>query len=244
MGKRRKSRKQFSKKSKKGTPKRDRRTSPKRLQAQLEQIQGELEQARAEREYLQNQLEWVLYYLESLDPPTLYQTLDSISQGMGADNPLPSEVGIDYQPLQEMLAHQDWQQADEQTWMLLLQAFDKEGSDVLTSEDMENFPSTDLQTINWLWEAYSEGRFGLRVQQEVWEMVGGDYGAFCDRVGWRSASQWLYYEDLTFSLSAATGHLPVLGWRRRSCYGVGSNTARESMAYLLQRFREVAGEQE
>jgi hypothetical protein len=176
MGKRRKSRKQFSKKSKKRPPKRDRRTSPKRLQEKLEQMQAELEQARAEREYLHNQLEWVLYYLERLDPPTLYQTLENISQGMGAANPLPSEVGIDYQPLQEMLAHQDWQQADEQTWMFLLQAFDKEDSQVLTPEDIANFPSTDLQTINWLWEAYSEGRFGLRVQQEVWEMVGGDLG--------------------------------------------------------------------
>ncbi|WP_258004813.1 GUN4 domain-containing protein [Cylindrospermopsis raciborskii] len=36
-----------------------------------------------------------------------------------------------------------------------------------------------------------------------------------DRVGWRKQDSWLNYNDLNFSLSAETGHLPVRVVARR-----------------------------
>ncbi|MBW4592221.1 MAG: GUN4 domain-containing protein [Brasilonema angustatum HA4187-MV1] len=93
---------------------------------------------------------------------------------------------------------------------------------------MENFPCTDLRTIDQLWVKYSGGRFGFSVQKRIWERVGEDYEKFGDRVGWRKGMfwnrEWLNYNELTFSINAPQGHLPrdiserVLGpeWRTRS----------------------------
>ncbi|MEH2424372.1 MAG: GUN4 domain-containing protein [Nostoc sp.] len=92
---------------------------------------------------------------------------------------------------------------------------------------VENFPCTDLRTIDQLWVKYSNGRFGFSVQKRIWESVGKDYGKFGDRVGWRKwrtvvvdkwfglrqqtekQSEWLNDSDLLFNTSAPEGHLPT-----------------------------------
>ncbi|WP_258004415.1 GUN4 domain-containing protein, partial [Cylindrospermopsis raciborskii] len=85
-------------------------------------------------------------------------------------------------------------------------------------EDAENFPCKELRTIDNLWLKYSQGKFGISVQQEIYKNLGGtkqfDYDvwiSFGDGVGWRKQGSWLDYRDLNFSLSAPTGHLPW-GW--------------------------------
>ena len=90
-------------------------------------------------------------------------------------------------------------------------------------EDAENFPCKELRTIDNLWLEYSEGRFGISVQQEIYKNLGGTkqdliedanvFGVFGDRVGWRKQGSWIYYKDLNYSLSAPTGQLPVIPGR-------------------------------
>ncbi|NET17291.1 MAG: hypothetical protein F6K08_32990, partial [Okeania sp. SIO1H6] len=94
---------------------------------------------------------------------------------------------------------------------------------------------SDLLTIDWLWEYYSNGLFGLNVQQRIWESVSGEYGDFCDRVGWRNGESWKYYDELSFNLQALEGHLPVIIWRRRACYGVGKMIAPETFLAFISR---------
>jgi len=103
--------------------------------------------------------------------------------------------------------------------MLKVTRREKEG--YLNVEHIENFPCTDLRTIDRLWVKYSNGRFGFSVQKRIWESFGGKpgkwdyeiYKKFCDRVGWYEMKKdtWKSYDYLTFSLNAPLGHLPEFG---------------------------------
>ncbi|MCL2923602.1 MAG: GUN4 domain-containing protein [Trichodesmium sp. MAG_R04] len=208
------------------------------LKRQLDQIQSQLHQATIERFQLHSQLEWVLYHLEQVNPETLVETLYRVDEKLNAmptPKPPMSEVGIDYNPLINLLATGKWRKADEMTWKLLLQATLREEEGWLQLADIENFPCTDLCTIDWLWEYYSNGLFGLNKQQCIWESMSGQYGDFCDRLGWRDGENWKYYDELSFSLEAPEGHLPIIIWRRRACYGVGKMMAAETFLALRTR---------
>jgi hypothetical protein len=206
------------------------------LLPKIQNIESELEASKIERENLQNQLEWVLYYLETINPERLTETvsrLDGWLERTETENPPLSEVGMDYTPLMELLAAGDWKAADEYTWQILLYVMGREGEGWLTGEDIGQFPATDLRTIAYYWEYYSGGLFGLKMQREIWESADRDYGQFCDRVGWRDGDNWKYYEELQFNLNAPPGHLPVFAWRRRACYGVGTGTAAEGLSLWM-----------
>ncbi|MBD2041804.1 GUN4 domain-containing protein [Microcoleus sp. FACHB-672] len=203
------------------------------MQAQLQQAGEEraqllslLQQAAQERVYLQSQLEWVLYRLEQGNVGPTEEQSETYQY---------SEVGIDYSELQNLLESGKWQKADRQTWEVMLKAAGREKEGWLTVEDIQNFPCTDLRTIDWLWEHYSNGHFGLSVQQSIWQSSNTSYTDFCDCIGWRVRGGWLYYNELRFNLNATAGHLPVLAWRQRACYGVGKCTASESISHLSAR---------
>ena len=71
--------------------------------------------------------------------------------------------------------------------------------------------------IDQLWLGCSHGTFGLSVQYQIWQEIGGNADAnyqtwyrFCDRVGWRVGDCWIPYDSFTFGLDAPKGHLPFL----------------------------------
>lgn len=127
------------------------------------------------------------------------------------DVPLRSESGVDYTRLRDLLADRKWQESNEETLVLILRATRRESDGWLDALNLDELPCTELETINQLWVAYSRGQFGLSVQCQVYEQVGGDYGQFCDRIGWRKESQWAKPTDLSYTDSAPEGHLPYLG---------------------------------
>lgn len=214
------------------------------LKKQLDQIQAQLHQASVERFQLHSQLEWVLYHLEQFNPDVLTEILYRVDEKLNAmptPEPPMSEVGIDYNPLINLLAAGKWRKADELTWELLLKVTLRGEEGWLQLADIESFPCTDLCTIDWLWEYYSHGLFGLSVQQRIWETLSGQYGDFCDRLGWRDGENWKYYDELSFNLEAPEGHLPIIIWRRRACYGVGQMMAAETFLALTTRLTTCAG---
>lgn len=132
---------------------------------------------------------------------------------------LSSERGIDYRNLRDLLKAGKWQEADEETFEVMLKAASMESEGWLDRDSIDNFPCKDLRTIDQLWVKYSNGRFGFSVQKRIWESVGGnrkaDYGEtrckFSDHVGWRVKDDWIYYKDMTFTLKdAPKGHLPII----------------------------------
>ncbi|MGB3534432.1 MAG: GUN4 domain-containing protein [Microcoleaceae cyanobacterium] len=134
---------------------------------------------------------------------------------------LKSEVGVDYSRLKELLSQRRWKEADKQTNRVMLMAADQEEQGYLTLEDIEKFPSMDLQTIDQLWAEYSEGRFGFSVQKKIYLDCGkkpdGEYPGdtiwykFCEKVGWRVNGECVYPHKLTFTTSAPCGYFPYTG---------------------------------
>ena len=118
-----------------------------------------------------------------------------------------------YIKLESLLKSQDFKKADLETDRVILAITTTEGE----AQDIENFPCEELRTIDNLWLKYSQGKFGISVQQEIYQSLGGTkeinwnvYTSFSDQVGWRQAGVWISYNDLNFSETAPSGHLPVV----------------------------------
>ncbi|WP_416669210.1 GUN4 N-terminal ARM-like repeat domain-containing protein [Egbenema bharatensis] len=126
--------------------------------------------------------------------------------------PLRSEAGIDYGPLQQLLAQQDFQAADRLTLEKLcaLAGTQAVARKWLYFTEIDRFPVTDLQTINTLWLVHSEGQFGYSVQRELWLGVGRDWEKLWPKIGWKSGNNWTRYpQEFIWSLDAPRGHLPL-----------------------------------
>lgn len=126
--------------------------------------------------------------------------------------PLHSERSIDYTQLQQLIAAQDFQAADRLTLQKLCELA---GATAVKRKwlyftEVENFPITDLQTINSLWFVYSEGRFGFSVQREIWLSLGKNWEKLWPKIGWKAGNNWTRYpNEFTWNLTAPRGHLPL-----------------------------------
>jgi len=126
-----------------------------------------------------------------------------------SDNFIIEEINFTY--LNYLLRYKEWREADIETARLMFKIAEREKERWLRVEDIEQFPSRDLQTIDRLWVKYSYGRFGFSVQKEIYQGLGGTkeynqeiWESFCKRLGWTVS-----YDKFTFNLSAPRGHLPV-----------------------------------
>mmetsp|Transcript_19576 Transcript_19576/g.30659 ORF Transcript_19576/g.30659 Transcript_19576/m.30659 type:complete len:298 (+) Transcript_19576:97-990(+) len=101
---------------------------------------------------------------------------------------LESDVGADYVPLLTALRLGEWEEADQLTRDLLIQIGGegtKKRGFVYFSE-AKKLPVKDMQTIDNLWTAYSEGKFGYSVQKKIWNSnkVKGDFNKFVQEINW------------------------------------------------------------
>lgn len=125
---------------------------------------------------------------------------------------LKSERNIDYTPLETLLKAQDFQAADRMTLEKLCELAGVEAIQRkwLYFTEVENFPVTDLQTIDRLWWNYSEGKFGFSVQREIWLSLGKNWEKLWPKIGWKTGNNWTRYpNEFTWDLSAPKGHLPL-----------------------------------
>ncbi len=131
------------------------------------------------------------------------------------EDELPSECGIDYTHLRHLLAEQQWREADEETTRLMLKAANREKDGYLDLDSIQNFPCTDLHTLDQLWITHSDGRFGFSVQKRIWENLSQEMDIVTEQLlgdclGWRSHGEWLDYDDLSFDRNRSpAGNLPV-----------------------------------
>ncbi|MTJ07161.1 serine/threonine-protein kinase [Anabaena sp. UHCC 0204] len=125
---------------------------------------------------------------------------------------LRSDTGINYQQLRDFLAWKQWQKADAETWALMCQALSKRKGSYLSNSDLETLPCQDLQIIDQLWTKYSQGHFGFSIQTQIYNTCDRDYAEFCSTVGWYLPNATSVRQQLTFKLSAPTGHLPSHFW--------------------------------
>jgi hypothetical protein len=126
--------------------------------------------------------------------------------------PLESERSIDYAPLQQLLAKQEFEAADR----LTLQKLCELAGDAAVQRkwlyftEVDNFPGTDLQTIDLLWQLHSEGRFGFSVQRDIWLGLGRNWDKFWVKINWKNGNNWTRYpQEFVWDMSAPKGHLPL-----------------------------------
>ncbi|ARV62058.1 hypothetical protein BZZ01_28585 [Nostocales cyanobacterium HT-58-2] len=126
--------------------------------------------------------------------------------------PLTSECGIDYLTLQQLLASGDFQAADRMTIQKMCELAGPAAVQRkwLYFTEVENFPVTDLKTLNALWLVHSEGKFGFSVQREIWLGLGKNWDNLWEKIGWKKGNNWTRYpNEFTWDLSAPRGHLPL-----------------------------------
>ena len=133
-----------------------------------------------------------------------------------------SETGIEYSRLEKLLAAGDWKEAHQETRDLMIQAGGREEDGYLNNNSVENFPCSDLNTIDQLWSKYSDSKFGFNAQRQIWENMGGNTSSgsstlakLAVQIGWKKENagryEYLEYSELTFNpQTAVAGHLPAL----------------------------------
>ena len=63
-----------------------------------------------------------------------------------------------------------------------------------------------------MWTKYSQGHFGFSIQTQIYHTCDTDYAQFCSTVGWYLPNATSVRQQLSFNLSAPTGHLPSHVW--------------------------------
>jgi hypothetical protein len=100
--------------------------------------------------------------------------------------------------LESLLANSQWQEADQETAFLMLKISGRTEEQVLTIDDLKNFPCPELQVIDQLWLNYSNDQLGFSPQARIWQSLGGGvnpgyevWSKFGDRIGWRKDGDWI-----------------------------------------------------
>jgi hypothetical protein len=146
---------------------------------------------------------------------------------------LKSDCGIDYIKLRDLLARNQWKDADEKTYALMIEAIHKRKIEFqsdngglfnpfelfhplfiqhayLTSADILKIPCQDLCTIDQLWVKYSQGRFGFSVQKTIYLKVGGEAdGSFCPDAWERFYNRVGWDKKYLIYTAAFRGQLPA-----------------------------------
>lgn len=120
-----------------------------------------------------------------------------------------------YQQLETFLIHQQWQEADEETYRLMITTVGKDVGEYFTQDELLNFPCAELKAIDDLWVHHSKGRFGFSVQKQLYLECGGipdghyyrrAWNKFCHANGWNKIED--QYVNVTYYTLAPKGHLP------------------------------------
>lgn len=149
-----------------------------------------------------------------------------IAMGKGLEIPI-SQVNYlpeAYHELDKLLKAGNWEQADEETFMIILKIANKDKG-YLGSKDIKKFTSEEIDTIDTidkLWLKHSNGHFGFTVQKRIWNDLKSQHRQinrtiflqeFGKHVGWYKNNDWLEYDNFNFTLYATEGHLPSLRQR-------------------------------
>jgi serine/threonine protein kinase len=97
-----------------------------------------------------------------------------------------SRQGLDYNQLVKFLRDKNWKAADQETYEIMLKSGGKvsEARGYIDQNQVPNLSCTDLQTIDRLWQAASEGNLGFSAQQLIYEQQGLNWQKMYAEVGW------------------------------------------------------------
>ena len=128
-----------------------------------------------------------------------------------------SNANINYEELQLMLLQQNFEDADRLTSAYLRKLAGKlsEKRGYVFYSEVNNMSGIDLQTIDRLWNIYSNGRFGFSNQAKILKSVGKKYELLWPKIGWKKEGLWTRYPNsFCWSLKAPDGHMPLINQLR------------------------------
>ena len=129
----------------------------------------------------------------------------------------PSEVGIDYSPLQQYLLNENYEDADRFTSAKLRELAGEKAIDrgYVYFSEVDSMPGIDLVNLDRLWIIYSKGKFGFSVQAKILDSVDGRYDKLWPRIGWKKDGIWTRYpKAFNWSIEAPNGHMPLVNQLR------------------------------
>ena len=129
----------------------------------------------------------------------------------------PSEQGIDYAPLQQLLVEQQWEEADRLTSAILRQlagpAAVQRG--YVYYSEVPPMAAVDLDSLDRLWVCYSRGRFGFSVQGRLLKSCNAVWEQLWVKLAWKQGGQWTRYPNsFQWSIEAPEGHMPLVNQLR------------------------------
>ena len=117
-----------------------------------------------------------------------------------------------YANLDRYLKNGEWEEADKETYRLMITEVGKEEGQGFDSENLLNFPCEPLKAIDGLWVKYSGGKFGFSVQKEMYLECGGiPDGKYYEEAWMKLCHMNGWDGSINFDLGSPRGHLPVVG---------------------------------
>ena len=157
---------------------------------------------------------WILQVLKRHDPQGLAKLIPDVVDGWFV---APSDVDIDYRPLQNSLLSENFEEADRFTSAVLreLAGQPAQSRGYIYFSEVAAIPGLDLCTLDRLWIAYSQGRFGFTIQARLLNSLGGRYDRLWPRIGWKNDGVWTRYPNsFDWSINAPEGHMPLINQLR------------------------------
>lgn len=159
-----------------------------------------------------------------------YQLIKSKNIDINSSDPVAESFRKHlYKGLEFLLKEDRLKEADRKTSEIMLYIAKRWEEDLLEIPDLQNFSCDALQKIDRLWYAYPKlpGRFGFRVQREIWQKNGSPtldspnetWINFWKEVGWmEETGRWKSYDNLPAwrgedggdSTYIPMGNLPVI----------------------------------
>ena len=156
---------------------------------------------------------WILQILQRHHP----DALESIPEGPDGWFHTPSASDIDYTPLQCALLREHFEEADRLTSCALRELAGDQAVQrgYVYFSEVPPMEALDLTTIDRLWVAYSQGRFGFSVQTRLLNALDGRYERLWPRIGWKIDGVWTRYPgSFQWSMDAPEGHMPLVNQLR------------------------------
>jgi len=156
---------------------------------------------------------WILQILQRHQPAVL-EAIPGVSGGWFH---APSSLDIDYTHLQQALLREHFQEADRLTSCALRELAGDQAVQrgYVYFSEVPPMNSLDLTTIDRLWVAYSQGRFGFTVQARLLSSLGGRYERLWPKIGWKNEGVWTRYPgSFLWSMDAPEGHMPLVNQLR------------------------------
>ena len=156
---------------------------------------------------------WILQILNRHQPAALSPLLDA-SGGWFSTG---SESDLDYSTLQQALLEERFEEADRLTSAFLRQLAGEQAErrGYVYFSEVLSIGGLDLVTMDRLWIAYSQGRFGFTVQARLLATLNGRYDKLWPRIGWKKEGVWTRYpRAFDWSLKAPEGHMPLINQLR------------------------------